>query len=67
MEVSIPTFSTRKKVLDFMVEYYKTCKASVGTNVLNEGNYVESAKEEQVKEDNTFSHLFCTFSFTFLV
>jgi hypothetical protein len=52
MEVSVPAFSARKKVLEFIVEYYKMCKASVGTNVLNEGNYVESAKEEHVKEDS---------------
>jgi hypothetical protein len=28
------------------------CKASIGTNALNEGSYVESGKEEQVEVDN---------------
>jgi hypothetical protein len=28
------------------------CKTSLGTNALNEGNYVESFKEELMKEDN---------------
>jgi hypothetical protein len=44
--------SARKKVLDFLVKIYKMCKASVGTNVLDQGNYVGGAKEEHVKEDN---------------
>jgi hypothetical protein len=46
MEVSIPAFSSRKKVLDALAVYWNMCKAFVGTSVLNEGNYVESAKEE---------------------
>jgi hypothetical protein len=29
-----------------MLEYVKMCKDSVGTNVFNEGNYVECNKKE---------------------
>jgi hypothetical protein len=41
------SFSSRKKVLDALAFYLNMCKASVGTSVLNEGNYVESAKENR--------------------
>jgi hypothetical protein len=30
MKVSIPAISAKKKILDFMVKYYKICKAYDG-------------------------------------
>jgi hypothetical protein len=50
MEVSIPALYFRKNVLDTLAYYWNMCKAYVGTNVLNEGNYVESAKEARIGE-----------------
>jgi hypothetical protein len=49
MVVSIHAFPSIKKVLDALAVYWDKCKASIGSNVINEQNYVECAKEEQVK------------------
>ena len=41
-----------KSTKDSLLRYVKSLNISVGTNALNARKYVESAKEEQKKEDN---------------
>ena len=41
-----------KVVQDALLMHIKSCNIPVGTNALNARNHVESAKEEQMKEDN---------------
>ena len=41
-----------KAINDSLLTYMKLCNIHVGANALSEGNYFESAKEVQEKEDN---------------